>query len=841
MGGNYLHTLQALVLRTCNENIHLNNEIAQLRDELKLKDVLIKKLRRQLTNAGSSYEVESLEVRSEGSTASSITVSKRENSFECIDGEWEDEDPTVSKCDDDDVESSALDDNDVGDSDVDVSSSSVSSPCYDNTADFSGPCTLNIDALDMGDFFSVPAAIEEMHKWFFLRGGHSLSIKEFISQYSVYMREVLGIPVDRVFLGCIAVNPKVSVYTWKWQNEQEVRERELPQEQWDKRRVIFKDTPLLLFCDGRANRIRMKASLNPPVPEDCKWFQEEGYEDYYALPLYHQGELVGAMTWSTKKDKGFSQKHLEFFARHLHALTTFVRLHTNEIVLATLANKMEEEVNQRTAELAKANRRIMVQSAAQLKNFACMSHEIRTPLNCIIGLSSLMVDTDLDENQRESLRMIVRSGDLLLSVVNDVLDYSRLESGNVEINFEPTDLRAVLDLILKSMGPRMKARKISITNNWDSALPASIVTDGSRLQQILYNLLGNAVKFSRDGGTIHFTVGLEERSIVPPKIIGGSINCCCHKVVRMSIKDFGKGIAPSDLSTIFEPFNQGTGPTSRDYGGTGLGLAITANLVKALNGTISVDSELHKWSEFVVELPCEDVSPPPEHDENYSSSSPESPLSKPRGTTGKVGSPASFALLKSGFSTNEGVKTSGTVVDRRLAHLDSCSGLQSLSSSADEDYGDGGACNSIPERISCSNQIIERQGRILVVDDNLVNRKVLVRMLERMGAVSIDTAGDGLEACELEARNVYDLILMDMEMPVMDGLEACQRILLRERPLRNHPPKVVFVTAHALDTFHAKAMEVGGSGFLTKPFHLKKLKTIFKEMDLHVGARQVPV
>jgi len=455
----------------------------------------------------------------------------------------------------------------------------------------------------------------------------------------------------------------------------------------------------------------------------------------------------------------------------------------------------------RTRELEEANKRIREQSAAQLKHFAMMSHEIRTPLNCIIGLSSLLVETDLDESQQESLRMIVKSGDLLLSVVNDVLDYSRLESGNLDIHLEPTDVEAVTKLVLHTMSAKAKDRRIKITKNVDFALPSRVRTDGSRIQQILYNLLGNAVKFSEEGSNIDFSAQMIHA--VPKKEWGEPEEA---NKIRFIIKDYGKGIPPDQLEKVFLPFNQGS--EGFIAGGTGLGLAITSKLVKGLNGSISVKSELGKWTEFVVDVPCIREEPP------RRMSLHSLPMDQ--------GSQRYLKLRDVVSKSSSSGRNSPTNLSSNPVESPTQLTKQSMSPT-----------KSAPP-------VIGEDVRILVADDNTINRKILVQMLQRIGAKKVDTAENGLQAVELEAQNSYDVVLMDIEMPVMDGLEATKQILAREKSGRDNKPKVVFVTAHALGAFHAKAVQAGGCAFLTKPFNLKKLMALFDSIDMHRGCRSLP-
>ena len=644
--------------------------------------------------------------------------------------------------------------------------------------------------------FDVREAVEDIQRWLFMDGGHLINVQELLCEYSIYVRDRLQVPLDRLFVGGLMLHPQMSAYVWKWEHGCDFDEHEIPREAFEKRKKLFsKDEPFIVLMDNRAPSVRMRAS-DTYFPPDCKWFVEQQYQDYLALPILHRGKFLGGMAWCTKESSGFSADHIEFFKESLAALTTTLRVHTNDLVLRTLKSRLEDEINERTKDLAKANKQILEQSAAQLRHFAMMSHEIRTPLNCIVGMSSLlMTDPSIESSHKESLRMITRSGDLLVSVVNDVLDYSRLESGAVEIKYEPTDFSGIIDLVVHSMSAKARTRKVTIEKTIETGFPSMVQMDGSRLQQVLYNILGNAVKFSKEDSVVEFSTRLLDKK---DTTLNQSI--AADQVIEIVVKDYGKGIAQNDIKCIFEPFNQGNEEDGRIYGGTGLGLAITSRLVKALGGSISAESELGSWSTFTVLLPCnEAVTEETAVDDTQKN--PQSPI--------------------------EPIKPNPPLLRTELLLRS-----DSLSSTLHSQSSD-----SAPPRTTAAQRrlengnIISDDTKILVVDDNAINRKVLLRMLSRMGAKDVETAEDGLEACEKEETTIYDVILMDMEMPVMGGLEATRRILDRDRG-EVDPPKIVFVTAHALNTFHQQAIEAGGVGFVAKPFNLKKLKAMFESLEL---------
>ncbi|KAL3914747.1 MAG: hypothetical protein SGILL_005974, partial [Bacillariaceae sp.] len=673
--------------------------------------------------------------------------------------------------------------------------------------------------------------------------------------------------------------------------------REMPQEVFERRTELFSpDEPFCVLEQGRAEFIRIKDTDEYIPPDTEKWFRSGGYKDYFALPDIHRGQSKGGLAWSTKRPEGFSDDDLQFFRLTQPALTTIMRLHTNDLVLKTLTERMEKEIEDRTTELATANQQlaqanthISQQSSKQLEHFASMSHEIRTPLNCILGLSSLLAESDdLPAVHRDSVKMIHGSADLLSGVVDDVLDYSKLESGHFDVDIQPTDLQSALDTVVHSISNKSMGKNVNIRTSYCGRLPRMIDTDSRRLQQILYNLLGNACKFSRDGRSIDLSVDI---------VTGHSEN-----KLRLSVKDYGKGIDENDLENIFRPFSQASKETQTVYGGTGLGLSITRKLVSKLGGTISVKSELGKYSQFVVELPYDGqlvdlstfknkftdttiviVDEAEKFSNTYSMEDEFMPL--PRSVVQAAGLNVlrcpNFDDLERKLERGEKTTQYVLIVQHALAQesgveriksiigAEKCSWfvtgnederssfdfrsikslatifpsilLQSLSENVVSNrailapVSDDATSSrpTIPESDgakTASAQVPkpDQMGslKVLYAEDNLVNQKVLRRVLERLGLTDITIVDNGLKAVESCETTKYDLIFMDMQMPVMDGLEACERIVSR-----NADEKVVFVTAHALDDFRAKAVAAGATDFVSKPFNVQRIGAILKNIE----------
>ena len=652
--------------------------------------------------------------------------------------------------------------------------------------------------------------IEEMQRFLFLEARH---ISDPITMLDAYIKKllVLGIPLDRFFVGGFVEHPKAVAYNWKWTKTDGWIERRVPKTVLD----TLKETnePFCLMYHGKAKRIRILPGEG--VPYDSQWYEDEDYQDYLALEITYRNKFMGGVAWATKQLGGFTSDHLKVLEELQPDFATVIAHHIHDTGYLYLSSVLDEEVEERTKELAvankrleEANRRVVRHSQNQLRHFAMMSHEIRTPLNCIVGMSSLVeASPKLHKDLEDSVRMIVESGDLLCAVVNDVLDYSRLESGHVDIELNKIDLLSTLSTVVDSIRCKGNEKSVVVKTQFESALPHQVTTDGRRLQQILYNLMGNALKFSHESSSIELSVStvqncswitnnasLLDKGDVSPSPLSSQPQD--HTTIRFTVKDYGRGIKKEDLNKIFEPFTQASTDTQRLYGGTGLGLAITSKLVKGLGGRIQADSEFGSWSEFVVEIPVSIYRSDGESTTEMESES--SVTETPEGEEEEEET-LDCAIFRSGNSSSSNPLTDSSSVTRRQSAYEKqpsadFSGL-----------------------------------RILIAEDNIVNQKVLERNLEAIGLVYITIVDNGQKAVDEASKSYFDVIFMDVQMPVLDGLEACQQILKLEVP--HEQPKIVFCTAHALAHFQAEAEAAGGSGFISKPFNRKKLEEILFQIQ----------
>lgn len=723
---------------------------------------------------------------------------------------------------------------------------------------------------EAGEPIAVRDVVDEIQRWLFLEGGNLRSVESLLTGYCSFCRTTFGMPLDRLFVAGMMIHPSMSAYVWKWEVGQDFDQHEVPPSAFEKPNYNPNE-PFAVLMEGRATEYRMKADGQVEIPPGCEWFTRGNYHDYLGLPIYHRGKFVGAMAWSTKSRLGFTESHVQIFYQSLVALSTVLRLHTNDLVVTTLVGRFEQSVDQQTKELAETNQRleaahakVIQQSQAQLKHFAMMSHEIRTPLNCIVGLSNLLlegnVDKPLDPEVEESILMITNSGDLLLAVVDDVLDYSKLASGNVEIEITPTNLRKTLRPMTESIRLKTLTTGLELRTYISDDLPEWIDTDGRRLQQILYNLLGNAAKFGEKGKYIDFSVKVGDAIEELPTWASTAesedqaTKTSTKQNVLLHVKDYGRGIAKEDMKKIFQPFQQSTSNSPADAG-TGLGLAITSQLCKVLGGTISVRSEPGQWCEFVVSLPLI-ISRHCTKDESSRLSQYQSfrylRNSSKRMTASllpELPSPMTSSTLASEGRTE--VIADGRVVVPSLPAIPLNSEINKHAATSHDNtestyqHPQPGvavlASSSTPSSSSTFSNF-----SILIAEDNLINQKVLVRTLQNIGLVDIDVVENGLLAVERSAAKQYDIVFMDWQMPIMNGDEATRIITSRRQhcttcrnsddsleslhcqPNTEHP-RVVFLTAHALTDYQVKAVEAGGDGFISKPFKSNAIKQLLEE------------